>query len=77
VCPAEETQRAAGKTVLPNPRARSTRYAPPTRIGQLASNLLGLGWPIRIANMTGYPGSGESEVTTGRVLSVDGGVTIY
>jgi NAD(P)-dependent dehydrogenase (short-subunit alcohol dehydrogenase family) len=47
-------------------------------IGKLAaSHLLGLGQPIHIANMAVYLGSDESEITTGQILSVDSGVTIY
>jgi NAD(P)-dependent dehydrogenase (short-subunit alcohol dehydrogenase family) len=47
-------------------------------IGKLASShLLGLGQPIHVANMAVYLASDESEITTGQVLSVDSGVTIY
>jgi NAD(P)-dependent dehydrogenase (short-subunit alcohol dehydrogenase family) len=47
-------------------------------IGKLAStHLLGLGQPIHVANMAVYLASDESEITTGQVLSVDSGVTIY
>ena len=42
-----------------------------------ASHLLGLGQPIHIANMAVYLASDEAEITTGQVLSVDSGVTIY
>ena len=42
-----------------------------------ASHLLGLGQPIHVANMAVYLASDESEITTGQVLSVDSGVTIY
>ncbi|HJZ32441.1 MAG TPA: SDR family oxidoreductase [Hyphomicrobiaceae bacterium] len=42
-----------------------------------ASHLLGLGQPIHIANMAVYLASDESEITTGQILSVDSGVTIY
>jgi len=45
------------------------------KIGQ--QHLLGLGLPIHIANMAVYLASDESEITTGQVLSVDSGVTIY
>jgi NAD(P)-dependent dehydrogenase (short-subunit alcohol dehydrogenase family) len=41
------------------------------------SHLLGLGQPIHIANMAVYLASDEAEITTGQVLSVDSGVTIY
>jgi NAD(P)-dependent dehydrogenase (short-subunit alcohol dehydrogenase family) len=41
------------------------------------NHLLGLGMPIHIANMAVYLASDESEITTGQVLSVDSGVTIY
>jgi NAD(P)-dependent dehydrogenase (short-subunit alcohol dehydrogenase family) len=47
-------------------------------IGKLASShLLGLGQPIHVANMAVYLASDEAEITTGQVLSVDSGVTIY
>ena len=47
-------------------------------IGELAStHLLGLGQPIHVANMAVYLASDESEITTGPILSVDSGVTIY
>lgn len=47
-------------------------------IGKLAStHLLGLGQPIHVANMAVYLASDEAEITTGQVLSVDSGVTIY
>ena len=42
-----------------------------------ASHLLGLGQPIHVANMAVYLASDESAITTGQVLSVDSGVTIY
>lgn len=45
------------------------------KIGQ--QHLLGLGQPIHIAEMAVYLGSDESPITTGQVLSVDSGVTIY
>jgi NAD(P)-dependent dehydrogenase (short-subunit alcohol dehydrogenase family) len=47
-------------------------------IGKLAStHLLGLGQPIHVANMAVYLASDESEITTGQILSVDSGATIY
>ena len=47
-------------------------------IDKLAStHLLGLGQPIHIANMAVYLASDESEITTGQVLAVDSGATIY
>jgi NAD(P)-dependent dehydrogenase (short-subunit alcohol dehydrogenase family) len=47
-------------------------------IGKLASShLLGLGQPIHVANMAVYLASDEAAITTGQVLSVDSGVTIY
>lgn len=47
-------------------------------IGKLAStHLLGLGQPIHVANMAVYLASDEAEITTGQILSVDSGVTIY
>jgi NAD(P)-dependent dehydrogenase (short-subunit alcohol dehydrogenase family) len=47
-------------------------------IEKLAStHLLGLGEPIHIANMAVYLASDEAAITTGQVLSVDSGVTIY
>jgi enoyl-[acyl-carrier-protein] reductase (NADH) len=42
-----------------------------------SSHLLGMGQPIHIANMAVYLASDEAEITTGQVLSVDSGVTIY
>ena len=42
-----------------------------------ASHLLGMGQPIHVANMAVYLASDESEITTGQILSVDSGVTIY
>jgi NAD(P)-dependent dehydrogenase (short-subunit alcohol dehydrogenase family) len=42
-----------------------------------SSHLLGLGQPIHVANMAVYLASDEAEITTGQVLSVDSGVTIY
>jgi NAD(P)-dependent dehydrogenase (short-subunit alcohol dehydrogenase family) len=47
-------------------------------IERLAStHLLGLGQPIHIANMAVYLASDEAEITTGQILAVDSGVTIY
>jgi len=47
-------------------------------IEKLAStHLLGLGQPIHIANIAVYLASDEAEITTGQILSVDSGVTIY
>ncbi|MGE0700809.1 MAG: SDR family NAD(P)-dependent oxidoreductase [Hyphomicrobiaceae bacterium] len=47
-------------------------------IGKLGeSHLFGLGQPIHIANMAVYLASDEAAITTGQVLSVDSGVTIY
>ena len=47
-------------------------------VAKLAStHLLGLGQPIHIANMAVYLASDEAEITTGQILSVDSGVTIY
>ena len=40
-------------------------------------HLLGFGEPIHIANMAVYLASDESAITTGQILSVDSGVTIY
>lgn len=40
-------------------------------------HLLGLGEPIDIAHMAVYLAADESRITTGQVLSVDSGVTIY
>jgi NAD(P)-dependent dehydrogenase (short-subunit alcohol dehydrogenase family) len=44
---------------------------------QQDNHLLGFGLPIHIANMAVYLASDESEITTGQILSVDSGVTIY
>ena len=40
-------------------------------------HLLGLGEPLDIAHMAVYLAANESRITTGQVLSVDSGVTIY
>ena len=42
-----------------------------------SSHLLGLGQPIHVANMAVYLASEEAEITTGQILCVDSGVTIY
>ena len=42
-----------------------------------SSHLLGIGQPIHVANMAVYLASDKSEITTGQILSVDSGVTIY
>ena len=42
-----------------------------------SSHLLGLGQPLHVANMAVYLASDEAEITTGQILSVDSGVTIY
>jgi enoyl-[acyl-carrier-protein] reductase (NADH) len=42
-----------------------------------ATHLLGPGQPIHVANMALYLASNESEITTGQVMRVDSGVTIY
>jgi NAD(P)-dependent dehydrogenase (short-subunit alcohol dehydrogenase family) len=42
-----------------------------------SSHLLGVGQPIHVANMAVYLASDEAEITTGQILSVDSGVTIY
>lgn len=42
-----------------------------------ASHLLGLGQPIHVADMAVYLASDEAAITTGQILSVDSGVTIY
>lgn len=42
-----------------------------------ATHLLGPGQPIHIANMALYLASDESEITTGQIMRVDSGVTIY
>ena len=41
-----------------------------------ASHLLGMAYPIHIAQMAVYLASDEFEITTGQVISVDSGVTI-
>jgi NAD(P)-dependent dehydrogenase (short-subunit alcohol dehydrogenase family) len=41
-----------------------------------ASHLLGMAYPIHIAQMAVYLASDESEITTGQIISVDSGVTI-
>lgn len=47
-------------------------------IEKLASqHLFGLGQPIHIANMAVYLASDEAAITTGQIMSVDSGVTIY
>jgi NAD(P)-dependent dehydrogenase (short-subunit alcohol dehydrogenase family) len=42
-----------------------------------ASHLLGMAMPIHIADMAVYLASDESAITTGQIMSVDSGVTIY
>jgi NAD(P)-dependent dehydrogenase (short-subunit alcohol dehydrogenase family) len=42
-----------------------------------ARHLLGVGQPLHVANMAVYLASDEAEITTGQILSVDSGVTIY
>ena len=42
-----------------------------------ASHLLGLGLPIHIANMAVYLASDEAEITTGQIMVVDSGATIW
>lgn len=47
-------------------------------IEKLAStHLLGLGLPIHMANMALYLASDESEITTGQIMVVDSGATIW
>jgi NAD(P)-dependent dehydrogenase (short-subunit alcohol dehydrogenase family) len=47
-------------------------------IAKLASShLLGLGLPIHIANMAVYLASDEAEITTGQIMVVDSGATIW
>ncbi|NQW09343.1 MAG: SDR family oxidoreductase [Alphaproteobacteria bacterium] len=41
------------------------------------SHLLGLGLPIHIADMAVYLAADESAITTGQIMSVDSGVTVY
>jgi NAD(P)-dependent dehydrogenase (short-subunit alcohol dehydrogenase family) len=41
------------------------------------THLLGPSQPIHIANMALYLAFDESEITTGQIMSVDSGVTIY
>ena len=40
-------------------------------------HLLGLGLPVHIADMAVYLAADESAITTGQILSVDSGVTVY
>jgi NAD(P)-dependent dehydrogenase (short-subunit alcohol dehydrogenase family) len=40
-------------------------------------HLLGLGLPIHIADMAVYLAADESAITTGQIMSVDSGVTVY
>ena len=40
-------------------------------------HLFGLGQPIHIANMAVYLASDEAAITTGQVIPVDSGVTMY
>jgi NAD(P)-dependent dehydrogenase (short-subunit alcohol dehydrogenase family) len=42
-----------------------------------ASHLLGIGQPIHIANMAVYLASDEAAITTGQVIPVDSGATIW
>jgi len=68
---------AIAPSVTLSDRVRRLMAASPEvdKIGQ--QHLLGLGMPIHIANMAVYLAADESEITTGQVLSVDSGVTIY
>jgi NAD(P)-dependent dehydrogenase (short-subunit alcohol dehydrogenase family) len=42
-----------------------------------ASHLLGLGQPIHVANLAVYLASDEAAITTGQVIPVDSGATIW
>jgi len=42
-----------------------------------ASHLLGMGQPIHVADMAVYLASEEAAITTGQILCIDSGVTIY
>lgn len=68
---------AIAPSVTLSDRVKNLMAASPEidKIGQ--QHLLGLGLPIHIANMAVYLAADESEITTGQVLSVDSGVTIY
>ena len=69
---------ASGSSHHPAGPGSIERLAANEDIGKPASShLLGLGRLIRIANMAVYLASDESEITTGQILSVDSGVTIY
>jgi len=59
--------------------ARVTRLlAGNANISKLASSRhLGVGQPMHIANMAVYLASGDAAITTGQILSVDSGATIY
>ena len=47
-------------------------------IAKLAeSHLMGLGLPIHMANMAVYLASDEAEITTGQIMVVDSGATIW
>lgn len=42
-----------------------------------SQHLLGLGYPIHMANMAVYLASDEAEITTGQIMVVDSGATIW
>ena len=42
-----------------------------------SSHLMGLGYPIHMANMAVYLASDEAEITTGAIMVVDSGATIW
>ena len=58
-------------------RVRKLMEVNPALAKMADSHLLGLGQPIHIANMAVYLASDEAAITTGQILSVDSGVTIY
>jgi NAD(P)-dependent dehydrogenase (short-subunit alcohol dehydrogenase family) len=58
-------------------RARHLLAANPDLEKLAARHLLGVGQPLHVANIAVYLASDEAEITTGQILSVDSGVTIY
>ncbi len=58
-------------------RVRKLMAGNPALARMSESHLLGLGLPIHIADMAVYLASDEAAITTGQVIPVDSGVTIY
>lgn len=68
---------AIAPSVTVTDRVRKLMAVNPALESLADTHLLGLGQPLHVANMAVYLASDESAITTGQVLSVDSGVTIY